>query len=128
MAAKDSASLKIRMISFQPFLIWLGQEQHASLEKLLENGNGNSLKTRLEDILDFNQAHAHQEAPSVAVLQAVNPPRVNSEKKEEVEVTGPLQKAFPGDQLQEGDILRGRWTNGKFSATSLVPKEAVPRA
>jgi len=127
MAVENPATLQTRMNSFEEFLLWLNQEQDAPLETLLENNQLDSLKSRLQDILIFNQAFSKVEAPSVSVLQAVNPPRVNSEKQEEVEVAGPLLEAFPAEKLQEGDILRGKWTHGKFSATFLVPKEALPR-
>jgi hypothetical protein len=127
MAVENPATLQTRMNSFEEFLLWLNQEQQAPLETLLENNQLDSLKSRLQDILIFNQAFSKVEAPSVSVLQAVNPPRVNSEKQEEVEVAGPLREAFPAEKLQEGDILRGKWVHGKFSATFLVPKEALPR-
>lgn len=123
-ASQPNAFLK-RCQNFAPFLQWLITEQQAEVGVLQEYLNSKEMLQRFTLCLDFNQAYADIKTSAVVRVASLNPLTVLGEKKESMEVTGPLLQHDLEGKLTEGDLLQGNWTAGRFQATFALPKQAL---
>ena len=125
MASPDDAELERRVNGLARFLRWLETEQQAGVDGLAE-GLENELGACLKAAVSSNAELASNavRADATAVLTRTDPPTVEAEDGQAVEVEGLPEAARA--HCQPGDRVLGHWTAGQFRVAAWMPQELLP--